>query len=480
MSPRSGKLVSGGLTSALLLAAFGCTSDFTGINQNPNAPTDAPSEFLLVTAIQTGTQQTMGSLGRGVIGHFIQHTSAIEYAWDDRYDVRAETYNGAWNGIYSGPLQDVEAIIKKETAAGRPNRLAVAMILKAWLFHHITDLWGDVPYTEALKGAENVRPAYDAQRSIYQSLVTLLQDARAQIQPTGLTFGTNDIIYGGNMTRWRMFAASLQFRLGMRLSEADPVLAQAIISNALAAGVFASRADEALMRWLEDNSNANPWWSGATEAAGGSRVAATIVDTLKSLSDPRLPIYARSNQNGQYIGMQNGLRDGHGIPFNDRSRIGTWFLRTRSSPSVILSYAEVLFLRAEAALRGWASGDPAAFYTQGITEAMRFYGIPDAAITAYLAQPAVAYDPARGLQQIGLQSWIALFGNSLEAWSTWRRTGIPALAAGPDNVTAGQLPRRMLYPTDEQSLNDANLQAALSRQGGGTAIWDRVWFDKRP
>jgi hypothetical protein len=108
---------------------------------------------------------------------------------------------------------------------------------------------------------------------------------------------------------------------------------------------------------------------------------------------------------------------------------------------------------------------------------MLFLGIPDADITTYLAQPAVAYDPLRANEQLHLQKWIALFGNSLEAWANWRRTGIPTLVAGPNNVTSGQIPRRMLYPTDEQSLNNANLQAAISRQGGGTQLWDRVWFD---
>lgn len=360
--------------AALVTAAtttLACTDDFAGLNENPNSPTDAPSEFLVVSAMERGTAETMGSLSRGVIGYWVQHTSAIEYAWDDRYDIRAETPNGAWTGIYSGPLSDVEVIIAKEMQAEQPNRLAVAQILKGWLFQQVTDLWGDVPFSEALQGDEDVLPAYDPQSDIYDGAIDLLEDARARIDEDAQTFGDTDVIYGGDMTRWGKFAASLQLRIGMRMSEADPARAQALIGNALAAGVFAAQAEEARLQWLDNDDNANPWWSGTTESAGGVRISATIVDTLRSLNDPRLPIYARPNEDGEYVGMQNGLDDGHGIPFLKRSRIGEWFIRRRDSPSVILSYAEVLFLRAEAAARGWASGDAKALYEEGIAESMR-------------------------------------------------------------------------------------------------------------
>jgi hypothetical protein len=321
---------------------------------------------------------------------------------------------------------------------------------------------------------------YDAQPDIYQDLIAVHQQARAALDPAALDFGANDIIYGGDVDKWRRFSASLQLRLGMRMSEANATLAQSTIADALAAGVFQSWDDAALLPWLDNDNNANPWWSGQTESAGGSRIAATIVDTLKSLNDPRLPVYARTNSDGEYIGMQNGLRDGHGIPFVARSRIGEYFLRRRDTPTVIMGYAEVLFLQAEAAFRGWGPGDAGLLYEQAVSEAMRYYEIPDTAITRYLTEPAVAYNPATGMEQIQLQKWIALFGDSPEAWANWRRTGIPTLVAGPDNVTAGRIPRRMLYPTEEQSLNNANLQAAITRQGGGTNLWDPVWFDPGP
>lgn len=464
---------------ALAVTTLACTEEFAGLNVNPNSPTDAPSEFLIVSAMERGTAEAMGSLSRGVIGYWVQHTSAIEYAWDDRYDVRPETFNGAWNGIYSGPLSDIEVITAKETVAGQPNRVAVAQILKAWLFQNITDIWGDAPFSEALRGAENVLPIYDSQEDIYRGINQLLEDARNKIELPGPSFGNADVIYGGDMTKWHKFSASLQLRIGMRLSDADPALAQAMIAKALADGVFTSRSEEAHLKWLDNDNNANPWWSGTIESAGGVRISATIIDTLKSLNDPRLAIYARPNEDGEYIGMQNGLDDGHGIPFLKRSRIGEWFIRRRESPSVILSYAEVQFLRAEAVIHGWAGGDPKALYEEGIAESMRYYGVPENAIADYLAQPAVQYEPARGIDQINLQKWIALFGNSLEAFANHRRTGIPELLPGPDNVTGGRLPRRMPYPTDEQSLNNANLQAAVARQGGAQ-LWDKLWFDRRP
>jgi hypothetical protein len=263
------------------------------------------------------------------------------------------------------------------------------------------------------------------------------------------------------------------------MSEVAPMRAQAEITAALADGVFTSSADDAVMRWLNNLTNGNPWHSGVVEAPGGSRIAATLVDTLKSLNDPRLPIYARKNGNGEYVGMQNGLRDGHGIAFPARSMIGERFVRKLDQPSNMLTYSEVLFIRAEAAVRGWAGGDPAQLYHDAIRENLKFHGLAAADIDAYLAQPRVKFDASRAREQIALQKWISFFGQGAEAYAEWRRTGMPALRPGPDVITAGVLPRRVEYPTDEQSLNNANLQEAVTRQGGAR-ITNRVWWDKRP
>jgi hypothetical protein len=470
-----------GLVLALVSAA--CTSDFTEINDNPNAPTDVDAQFLITHATVDAVRNVAGSWDKTLLGMWAQHTSQIEYAWNDRYEVRAETPNNQWKDFYAGALEDYRVIFEKAKAASQPNHQAVAMIMRSWLFQNATDAWGDIPYTDALRGETdgNTAPKYDTQEAVYDGVLAELKQAATLINTTRPGFGTADAIYNGDMVKWRKFANSLRLRMAMRLSEVAPAKAQAGVQSALADGVFTSAADEAIMPWVNSREqyNQHPWWSGALEAPGGSRIAATLVDTLKSLADPRLPIYARPNDKGEYVGMQNGLRDGHGIAFPARSMIGERFVRKLEQPSVIFSYAEVLFIRAEAAVRGWAAGDPAQLYHDGVRAAMKFHGISDADIAAYLAQPAAKYDAARGRQQIGLQKWIAFFTQGPEAYAEWRRTGYPNLRAGPDVVTNGVIARRVEYPTDEQSLNNENLQEAVARQGGA-GLTSRVWWDKRP
>jgi len=144
-----------------------------------------------------------------------------------------------------------------------------------------------------------------------------------------------------------------------------------------------------------------------------------------------------------------------------------------------MTYSEVLFDQAEAALRGWAPGDPAALYAAAITASMQQYNVPAATISAYLASPRVAYDPANAMQQIALQRWIALYGEGTEAYSEWRRTGVPDLQPGPAAITVPHIvARRLTYPVSEQSFNAANLAAAVSAQGGAD-LTNRVWWDKQ-
>ena len=456
------------LSSAILV---GCTDDFAGINTNPNAPTDVNARFLVSSAMRDAAEQV---LGNNFLNLWAQHTSRIEYAWDGRYDVR--DYSGMWRAFYAGPMEDFAEIESKGRDVGRPNDQAVGTIMKAWLYQSVTDLWGDVPFSQALLGQENTQPQYDAQQQVYEGVLSELEASANLISVGGPDFEDADLIYEGDMERWRMFANSLRLRLAMRLTDVDPGTAQAAAVSAIGAGVFGSNDDQAIFRWLNELGSNNPWFTGEVERPGGGRISATIVDTLKSYADPRLAVFARPNDDGEYVGHESGLKDGHGIPFPARSKVGARFVRDLDNPSMLMSYSEVLFLQAEAAARGYTSGNAAQLYHDAIRASMEWYDIASADVDAYLADPRVAYDAATGLEQIGLQSWIGFFGQGIEAYSSWRRTGSPNLVAGPDNVTGGLIPRRLKYSEEEQSLNSANLQAAISRQGGAD-LGDRVWWN---
>jgi hypothetical protein len=353
---------------------------------------------------------------------------------------------------------------------------AVGTILKMWIMQAVTDLWGDAGYSQALLGRDSppeMTVVYDTQEDIYNGILSELSGAVAMISPSGPKITNGDLLYGGDMNAWRLFANSLRLRAAMRLSEVAPTLAAAEVASAISAGVFTSSTDKAVLHFVDNGVDVHPIF-GYERNRDDHSISATLVDTLKALADPRLPVYARPNQAGEYVGTLNG--DMSDPPLTQVSRIGTYF-SSAATPAVIMSYAEVLFLRAEAAERGWVAGNAGQLYAQAITAAMTDLGVSGTNITAYLAQPRVQYAGGQaGLKQIWLQKWISLFGNGPEAYAEWRRTGIPELQAGPDAINDGHIPVRLPYPDREKSLNREAVEAAIARQGGAT-INTPVWWN---
>lgn len=412
-----------------------------------------------------------------------QHAVEIQYPDEEQGNVRPDRMQGYWDGFYAGALKDIETVIDKGVESGQPNIAAIGRIWKSWVFHIVTDLWGDVPYSEALRGEDGVSaPAYDTQQQIYASLLQTLDEAAASLAQGGGSFGTGDILFGNDLEAWRRFANSLRLRLAMRLADVDEAAARAAFTDAMADGVIMSNANNAVLRW-PGAPYENPLfenWQGRDDHG----ISATMVDTLKSLNDPRLALYAEpAQEDGEYRGLGNGIANPP-LSLAWYSRIGDfWRADGSATPTLLITYSEVLFLQAEAAVRGWIGGDPAALYEEAIRANMNQYdpwspanAPADAEIEAYLAQPSVQYDPARGLEQIQFQHWIGLYMNGNEAWSQWRRTGVPALAMGPD-LALSRIPVRFTYPDLEQSLNADNLAAAVSRQGGGLDLITPLWWD---
>lgn len=471
------------LLAGLIVAVGACDSGLTDINNNPNAPTDVPVDFLLAQSIQVGVQQSFGA------GQMMQHTSIwpqhfvqIQYPDEETGYVRPERMEIYWTIYYAGALKEVQTVIDKGVEQAEPNIEAVGTIWQSWLFHIVTDLWGDIPYSEALNGEENSTPAYDTQEFIYTDLLSELTAATGMFTAGGGSFGTGDLLYGNDFDAWTKFANSLRMRLAMRLSEADEPAAAAAFLAAYNAGGFESNDDNVVLEY-PGSPHENPLyenWLGRDD----NGISATMVDTLASLNDPRLELYAEpAAEDGAYRGHQNGrddLPEGQSLAFFSRIN-DFWRADGASTPAMVMTYAEVLFLQAEAAERNWITGDAAALYEAGIEASMELYApyghAPTAGeIAAYLAQPEVQYDPARGLEQIALQKWIALWMNGSEAWAEWRRTGIPDLAMGPDLIL-DRIPVRFSYPDSEQSLNSANLKLATDRQGGGLGLTTPVWWD---
>src|SRR5712691_613479 len=474
------------------LAAITACGDLTSINQNPNGPVDVPPPSILPSVIQNvvGGVNGVDALNIRGGGLWVQYYSEIQYRDEDKYIVRSGT-SGGW-GMYNSALEDIQRMILKGQATSTPNWTAVGRILKSYAFSVMTDAMGDLPYSQALKGDTVLAPVYDTQQQIYTGMLADLAQANTDIDPAGIGFETGDLMYGGNMAKWRKFANSLRLRLAIHLSKADPTKAASEAAAAVAAGVFASNADNAQLMYLSTSPNRNPIYNDA-QGRDDYGMSKTFVDSLTSFADPRLPVFAQINPaNTGYQGLPNGLNDGEGTPIVNISRFGAFWRSTPNAPMYLLTYSEVLFLEAEAAERGWIPGGTAAaatYFTNAITASLQQYGVAAADIATYLGQAKVGYDAggttlAAHMNQIMYQKWVSLFMQGMEAWTEVRRTGIPSLIPGPRAVfgagIAGSIPQRLPYDDNEAVLNAANLDAAVSARGfsAGNDIQSKLWFAK--
>jgi len=343
----------------------------------------------------------------------------------------------------------------------------------------LTDAYGAIPYKQAGSIKTYLTPTYDSQKDVYFGLLDELKEAKALLNPTGKAIG-GDILYNGNISRWKKFASSLQLRIALRIADREPAKSQEVINELETEGnpFIADNSDNAQLVYLTSPQQ-NPI-SALFETRDDYRVSKTLVDKLLSLNDPRLAVFAAKTQTAttqDYVGVPNGLTnsDASNLGFAKTSRPGAYFLQPQA-PAVLFSYAELLFDRAEAAARGFTTDNAADLYRQAITASFKQYSLSDAAAQTYLDQPAVRYDAANWKKSIGEQKWIALYGQGLEAWAERRRLDYPQLTASSATVLNGQIPVRLIYPGTEQSLNGKAYQAAVAMQGADL-LTTRLWFD---
>ena len=497
------------LGAVLLAGAGACNADkLTRLNTDPNNPTSAPPQPVFTYATRVAMQRWFGSNPTNMRGPVLtaQHLAQVQYPDEDQYlRLNGTVTDGSFVGAYSQELKNFQAVIDAGKLDGQPMLWGPAQVMRSLIFGYITDVWGDVPYSEALKGDGPdaiLQPAYDPQKDIYAGLFKDLAEAvTAMAGPAAPTsalqgVGAADPIYAGNSTRWRRFANSLRARHAMRLANVDPVTAAAELNAAIAAsgGLIASNADNAQMVWPGDGVYDNPW-AANNRTRDDHRLSQTLMNQMLPYNDPRVPVYAQPTlaDPNVYAGMPNALTATDAATWSQTSsRPGRVFYSTTrfcpgctglnaKFPSFILTYAEVSFILAEAAERGWIAGSAAAYYEQGIRASMAQWGVTDqTAIDAYIARPEIAYQGgAAGLAQIALQKWIGLFSDGVEAWSEWRRTCVPAtVKPGPAAVIA-TVPRRYEYSIRDLSVNSANVDAAIARQGADD-FTTRMYWDKNP
>ncbi len=498
------------LLSLFMFGALSCGDNFGDINVDPNNPSTVPADFLLTSAQKAMADDVWDEWMNARFGLLVsQYWAQNNYTDESRYNFRTGVVNSYFASYYVRTLRDLEEIKKLVTAGedyalGLPsayNKLAVAEILQCWMFHFMTDVWGPIPYSEALKGADNRTPKYDSQRDIYLSLLSRLEKAKADIDEGEEGFGSADIIYGGDMGGWKKLASSMILRLAMRMSDVEGATAQAAVEGSWD-DAFSSNADNAYFTYLSSQPNNNPLNQDRIERGNADFCTSNILidNTLAPLNDPRLGVFVDARVNGgDYFGRPYGQTapvaaseapEDYSQPSGAQAVAGITSYKSTDvlapdAHMALMNYAEVCFILAEAKERGWNIGGTAAqWYNAGITASMQDWGVTDqTAIDDYLAQAAVNYATADGdwKQKIGVQKWIALFTQGIQGWSEWRRLDFQKLELPVDGVIqevgSKPAPVRLEYPTDEQTQNNVGYQQGVQLLGGPDRLSTRLWWD---
>jgi hypothetical protein len=474
------KNIKGILIASATVLLTACQDQLEKVNTNPNEAVNAQPEYLLANSIKSNADIILGSdASMETTTLFIQHWAKIQYTDPDKYTVSISNVQNVWTNLYSQGLTDFATIIKLGEASGNVNYQAVGLILKSWSFQLLTDLYGNIPYSQALKLEETLTPKYDEQKDVYLGLLADLKKASEQIDVNGSPI-SGDLVYNGNLSKWKKFANSLRLRIALRIADKDPQTAKAVVAE-LAANrslLIASNDDIAQLVYLA-SPNQNPV-SRDRETRDDYRVSKSVIDKLQELKDPRLAVFANRTVDATptgYIGVTNGLPADSAakLGFTKTSKLGDYFTAP-ASPAVFLAYSEVLFNLAEAAQRGFISDNAADLYKAAVTASLQQFKVNSADIATYLAQPSVAYNPANYKKSIGEQKWLALYSQGLEAFAEWRRLDYPQLKPAYAGILNGKLPVRLIYPTGEQALNAANYKAAVASQGEDR-LTTKLWFD---
>lgn len=465
------------LAQLVTISFTSCDGELTDINHNPNA-TEHPQPAYLLTAAQYHAANLYwgSSTNYNSTLLWVQHWAKIQYTEPDCYNVDNSSFTTTWDTGYATIIANLNAIIDSDL--GNDNYRGIATIWRSWTFLLLTNLYGDIPYTEYGK---NVTPVYDSQETVLRGLLNELDAADQLLSANGGTV-EGDLIYENDISKWKQLAQSLRLRIALELADRDETTARQVISSLWNDRDRVINSNEAIARFAFSTSPQWNPWASAFNSREDQRVSKTLIDKLKEWNDPRLSVIAELPKDQSvttYVGAANGLSAdaANNQGFYKVSRPGSLFLED-SSPAIFYSYAEILFIFAESAARGWISADAELLYQEAVTVSLRQFGITNSsAIDLYLNQESVRFDASRWYESIGWQKWVAYYGQGPDAFADWRRLGYPQLVPGPSSVLQPNvLPRRFFYPVTEQSLNGSQYKAAVGHQGADE-LTTRLWFD---
>jgi len=463
------------------LLLFACTKDFEDINTNENAPSEVQPELLLRQVLY-GYGNAMSYEGF-VAGNLLsQHFSMIDFNLFDRHALSSPQEGGnPWPILYTA-LRDNETIL--ELSRENPARAVYegpALVMKAYLAMTLTDMYGDVPFFEAFSGRStgNTQPKYDEQQRIYEGSFGILESLEDAV---GIMDGyqgaqplNGDILFNGDLENWIRFANSLRIKALIRISAKSDPADQ--ISAIVRDGRFLQTNEQnATFDFAAGPPNSFPFATARIGIFNVFLMSETAEGIYADSGDPRVGTHFRpSAANGEFAGIINGIDASSAITPDNFARPGTiWRENTGDHDFNFMTAWETDFLLAEAALKGFISGDAQAYYESGVTKAFEYWLTPMPG--NHLTRSSAAWNEDRGLELIITQKWIASIGNAYESWAEWRRTGFPALKPVEASLNGGLYPVRMPYPSDEQALNFENYQtAAAATEDNSVNV--RVWWD---
>ncbi|UBM57239.1 SusD/RagB family nutrient-binding outer membrane lipoprotein [Marinilongibacter aquaticus] len=466
----------------LFLGLQSCTKDFEEINLNPTAPVDVQPEFLLRQVLfnYSDNMSYEGFVAGNLLGQLF---TAIDFNLFDRHGLSQSQYGGnPWSFLYQN-LRDNEILLKKsETEPAAKVYQGPALILKALFTAQLTDLYGDVPYSEALQGkAGNVRPKYDSQRDIYlaeNGILDNLENGLEALEAYQSAIPLNgDIVFSGDLDKWKKFANSLRLKYLLRIADKEDVSAK-IKAIYTEGNYIQDISEDAVYHFTASQPNNFRMSTARIGDFGLFIMSETIEEELKKLNDPRMATYFRPT--GADANVYHGLLNGPdasqlSISVADYSLSGTIFREEadKVKANFMTSY-ETKFVLAEAALRGFIEANPQVLYEEGVRDAFAYWYtvMPE----TYLSDGPAAFQSSSALEQIITQKWLANIINGYEGWIEYRRTGFPALKTISASLNNDLIPVRLPYPTTEDALNNANFTEAAGRTEGNS-INAKVWWD---
>jgi len=441
---------------ALILSGSACKKSFyTGANVNPNSP--EPSSIIPSVILSTVEGAIAYSLG-GDFSRFsslnLQQTKGISRQAQGYYSYvyTSQDFDNAWGNTYTAVLENNKVLQDISDARNFHAYSGIARILKAFMLQTAVDTWGSIPYSDALKGNDQLQPKYDTDKDLYDSITNMLTVAIDELNnpdPGGLTPGSEDFLYEGDATKWIKFAHAIQARIYLHQSKGDATMATKALAEI--AQSFTANRDNAVYHFTATETTANPWYQFNDQRTDISFSEGGTATRMIALHDPRLPIL-----------IDTTTASGHD---------GLLYYGTQDAPVEFITYDELQFAKAEAILRsGGTIADAQIAYQKAIDSNMTKLGVDPGDIATYLAANGTLPGTTdAAIAQIATQAYLALYLNP-EAWTTWRRTGAPALTP----ISGSGVPRRLLYPQTEYSYNGANIPSGSSV----TLLSPKVFWDK--